>query len=134
MNDDHPPLGDFETRCGISLLDVTAERVLAELTIREELTDAAGDLHGGACATLAQAAAIAGTRVGIGACAGGERVRAMANLMSLLAPVSSGVVRATAARRHAGATTWVWEVELTDEGNRLCAMSRLTVAIGDPAR
>jgi 1,4-dihydroxy-2-naphthoyl-CoA hydrolase len=34
------------------------------------------------------------------------------------------------ARAHPrGRTTWVWEVELTDDDGRLCAMTRVTVAV-----
>ncbi len=124
-------LGRFETLCGLALVDVTPERVVAEVSVREDLTDEAGEVHGGVYAALAQAAAVAGTR--LGAAADGSAVRAMANLLSLIAPVTGGSLRATAVRRHAGRTTWVWEVELADAAGRLCAMSRLTVAIHGPA-
>jgi 1,4-dihydroxy-2-naphthoyl-CoA hydrolase len=38
-------------------------------------------------------------------------------------------VHARAVRRHRGRTTWVWEVEITDDQGRLCALVRMTVAV-----
>ena len=36
---------------------------------------------------------------------------------------------AVARARHRGRTTWVWEVELTDDDGRLCVLTRVTVAV-----
>ena len=36
---------------------------------------------------------------------------------------------AVARRRHRGRTTWVWEVEITDDEQRLCALVRMTIAV-----
>jgi acyl-coenzyme A thioesterase PaaI-like protein len=38
-------------------------------------------------------------------------------------------VTATARRRHGGRTTWVWDVELADDEGRVCALSRMTIAV-----
>ena len=38
---------------------------------------------------------------------------------------------ATARRR--GRTAWIWEVEITDDDGRLCALVRATIAVRDPA-
>jgi 1,4-dihydroxy-2-naphthoyl-CoA hydrolase len=31
--------------------------------------------------------------------------------------------------RHRGRTTWVWEIDHTDDEGRLCAVSRVTIAV-----
>jgi 1,4-dihydroxy-2-naphthoyl-CoA hydrolase len=31
--------------------------------------------------------------------------------------------------RQRGRTTWVWDVELTDDEGRVCALSRMTIAV-----
>ena len=36
---------------------------------------------------------------------------------------------AVAKRRHRGRTTWVWEVEISDDQQRLCALVRMTIAV-----
>jgi uncharacterized protein (TIGR00369 family) len=44
-------------------------------------------------------------------------------------PLFGGTLRADARRRHRGRTTWLWEVDLTDDDGRLCAVVRITVAV-----
>jgi uncharacterized protein (TIGR00369 family) len=51
------------------------------------------------------------------------------NDTSFLRPISEGRVHVEARRRHRGRTTWVWEVEFTDDQGRLCAISRVTMAV-----
>ena len=53
----------------------------------------------------------------------------MSNQTSFLRPITEGSVHATAIRRHKGRTTWVWEVEITDDAGRLCALTRMTIAV-----
>jgi len=55
----------------------------------------------------------------------------LANPTRFLRPVMGGVVEAEARRRHAGRTTWVWDVEMRDDQGRLCASSRVTIAVRD---
>jgi acyl-coenzyme A thioesterase PaaI-like protein len=38
-------------------------------------------------------------------------------------------VHAEARRRHRGSTTWVWDVDMTDDEGRLCALARVTIAV-----
>jgi uncharacterized protein (TIGR00369 family) len=53
----------------------------------------------------------------------------LSNQTSFMRPILSGHVHAVARRRHAGSTTWVWDVDMTDDEGRLCAVSRMTVAV-----
>ena len=53
----------------------------------------------------------------------------MSNQTSFLRPITSGTIHAEARRRHRGRTTWVWEVDITDDEGRLCALVRMTVAV-----
>ena len=59
----------------------------------------------------------------------GNTAMGLANQTSFLRPVTQGAVNAVARARHRGRTTWVWEVELTDDDGRLCALTRVTVAV-----
>jgi uncharacterized protein (TIGR00369 family) len=59
----------------------------------------------------------------------GSLAMGLSNQTSFLRPVSSGTVTATARRIHAGRTTWVWEVEFTDDEGRLCCVTRMTIAV-----
>ena len=54
--------------------------------------------------------------------------RAISNQTSFLRPITGGTIHATARRRHRGRTTAVWEVDITDDEGRLCALVRVTAA------
>jgi 1,4-dihydroxy-2-naphthoyl-CoA hydrolase len=51
------------------------------------------------------------------------------NDTTFLRPISDGYANATARSRHRGRTTWVWDVDVTDDEGRLCALSRMTIAL-----
>ena len=38
-------------------------------------------------------------------------------------------IDAVAVPVHSGRTTWVWDVRMTDDAGRLCALTRMTVAV-----
>jgi 1,4-dihydroxy-2-naphthoyl-CoA hydrolase len=86
-----------------------------------------GLVHGGAYAALAELLASEGTNCGVWA--NGDIGVGLANHTSFLRPVSSGRVTAIARRRHRGRTTWLWDVEMFDQLQRQCAISRVTIAI-----
>jgi uncharacterized protein (TIGR00369 family) len=86
-----------------------------------------GVVHGGVYAALAESLASHATAHAVAA--DDAVALGMSNVTSFLRPVSSGVVEAHAERLHGGRTTWVWEVRFTDEAGRLCAASRITVAV-----
>jgi uncharacterized protein (TIGR00369 family) len=55
----------------------------------------------------------------------------LSNHTSFLCPITEGTITAYARARHRGRTTWVWEVECSNDAGRLCALARVTVAIRD---
>ena len=63
----------------------------------------------------------------------GKSAQGLSNQTSFLRPIIEGTVHATARRRHRGRTTWVWEVDITDDQDRLCALVRMTIAVRDAA-
>jgi 1,4-dihydroxy-2-naphthoyl-CoA hydrolase len=98
---------------------------------RFEVTDAVrqpfGVVHGGAFAAFAETLASASTYTAVQS--EGNIAMGQSNHTSFLRPASSGTVHAEARRRHRGRTTWVWEVDFTDDEGRLCALSRVTMAV-----
>ena len=72
---------------------------------------------------------IASEATGVGVWDDGKVGLGLANHTSFLRPVTAGWVEAEARRRHAGRTTWVWDVDMRDEQGRLCATSRVTIAV-----
>jgi uncharacterized protein (TIGR00369 family) len=65
---------------------------------------------------------------------GGELAMGMSNNTSFLRPAKEGTLHALARRRHRGRTTWVWDVDIVDDEDRLCATSRVTIAVRPAAR
>jgi 1,4-dihydroxy-2-naphthoyl-CoA hydrolase len=95
--------------------------------VTDRVRQPAGLVHGGAYATLAESLASVATQAAVGG--EGKVVLGQSNHTSFLRPVTSGRVHAEAVPRHRGETVWVWEVELSDDRGRLCAVSRVTLAV-----
>jgi uncharacterized protein (TIGR00369 family) len=49
--------------------------------------------------------------------------------VSFLRPVTSGHAEARGVARHRGRGTWVWQVEIVDDDERLCALAKMTMAV-----
>jgi 1,4-dihydroxy-2-naphthoyl-CoA hydrolase len=98
--------------------------------VREELKQPSGLVHGGVYAAIAESLASIGTAVAVGR--EGKLAIGLANQTSLLRPITEGTIHATALRQHRGRTTWVWEVEMTDDSGRLCVLTRVTIAVREP--
>ena len=86
-----------------------------------------GLVHGGIYPLVAESVTSLATERAVAAV--GKIAMGQSNSATFLRPVSAGTVHVTARRRHAGSTTWVWDVEITDDDERLCAMVRMTIAI-----
>jgi 1,4-dihydroxy-2-naphthoyl-CoA hydrolase len=59
----------------------------------------------------------------------GKVAQGMSNQTSFLRPIFGGTIHAVARRRHRGRTTWVWEVDIVDDEDRVCALVRMTIAV-----
>ena len=120
----------FDAFYGLELLDIGPELARAQLVVRDDHKQPFGIVHGGIYAAIAEGlASIATVSVVMPA---GKTAAGMSNQTSFLRPVSGGTIHATAVRKHAGRTSWVWEVEMSDDQGRLCALSRMTIAVRDP--
>jgi 1,4-dihydroxy-2-naphthoyl-CoA hydrolase len=53
----------------------------------------------------------------------------LSNSTQFLRPMREGVIDAEGRSLHRGRSTWVWDVDFTDEAGRLCSTSRVTVAV-----
>lgn len=104
----------------------TPEHARARLPVTRAVMQPYGIVHGGAYAVLAETVASRATWevVGPELAAFGQN-----NDCSFLRAVSEGSILAEARARHRGRTSWVWEVEMSDGEGRLCALSRLTIAV-----
>ena len=117
----------FDQHYGLEVDEATDELVRGHVVVREQLLQPVGLVHGGVHASIAEALASLGTNVGV--VPDGKIGLGQSNHSSFLRPMSEGTIHGLARRRHRGRTSWVWDVELTDDDGRLCALSRVTIAV-----
>ncbi len=99
----------------------------AHVDVQEHHKQPAGLVHGGLLAAIAEAITSMGTYYAVAP--DGKSAQGLSNQTSFLRPVLGTRIEATARPRHRGRTTWVWEVEITDDQDRLCALVRMTIAV-----
>lgn len=112
---------------GFEILEAGEEHARGRFKVSDVVRQPFGIVHGGAYAAMAETLASATTYFAVHD--GGDIAVGQSNHTSFLRPVAEGTVHAEARCRHRGRTSWVWEVEFTDDGGRLCALSRITLAI-----
>jgi 1,4-dihydroxy-2-naphthoyl-CoA hydrolase len=120
-------LHGFDRLYGLELLEVSAEEVRAQVAVREEHKQPAGLVHGGVYASIAESMTSLAT--GMTVLAKAMVAMGLSNNTSFLRPITAGTVHAHATRLHRGRTTWVWDVRFSDDAGRLCAVTRMTIAV-----
>jgi 1,4-dihydroxy-2-naphthoyl-CoA hydrolase len=123
-----PDLGHtFDAAIGFELLELSGERVRARLSVHDGVRQRFGVVHGGVYCAWAEVLASEGTVSGVAA--DGNTALGLSNSTNFLRPVRDGVLSADARPRHRGRSTWIWDVDFTDEEGRLCSTSRVTLAV-----
>jgi len=117
----------FDALVGLLHLEITDETARGEVPVRRDLLQPWGLVHGGVYAAVAESLASWATAMAVSP--GGEIAMGQSNSTSFLRPITAGTIHALARRRHRGRTSWVWDVDVTDDDGRLCAMSRVTIAV-----
>jgi 1,4-dihydroxy-2-naphthoyl-CoA hydrolase len=123
---DSYPVG-FDRLIGLELVSVSEEEVRAQVKVRDDLLQPSGLVHGGVFAAIAESAASMATWIAVQP--EGKTAQGLSNQTSFLRPIVDGTIHAVGRRRHRGRTTWVWEVDITDDRDRLCALVRMTIAV-----
>jgi uncharacterized protein (TIGR00369 family) len=108
---------------GMRFLEVGADRVVAELDLREELTTVGGAVHGGTLMALADTVGAAGTA------ATGLRTATLESKTNFFAAALRGKLRAESTALHKGRRTHVWQTRVTDESGRLLSLTIQTQMI-----
>ena len=103
------------------------QRITGSFAVTDRVRQPFGIVHGGAYAALAETLASVATYYAVAG--NGEIAVGQNNDTSFLRPVSEGTVQAEGTRRHRGRTSWIWDVEFKDDQGRVCALSRVTIAV-----
>ncbi len=112
---------------GFEITEQGEELARGRFPITDAVRQPTGTVHGGAYAAMAETLASAATDIAVGAV--GDIAVGQSNHTSFLRPAVEGFVHAEARRRHRGRTSWVWEIDFTDDAGKLCAISRVTMAV-----
>lgn len=117
----------FDSLYGLTIVEETPERMRGQVAVTDRVLQPFGLVHGGVFAAMGEALASVGTTLGV--MDAGSAGVGMSNHTSFLRPITAGTVHATATPRHRGRTTWLWDVEITDDDGALCAIGRITIAV-----
>ena len=117
----------FDTLYGLEILEVSQQSVRAQVPVADKLRQPFGLVHGGVMTAIAETLASVGTAAAV--VPEGNAAMGLSNQTSFLRPVVEGTIHALATCRHRGRTTWIWDVEISDDAGKLCALSRMTIAV-----
>jgi uncharacterized protein (TIGR00369 family) len=112
--------GTLASLLGMRFVEARPDRVVAELTIRDDLRTVGGALHGGTLMALADTVGAAATVLNLPPGAGTTTLESKTNFF---AAGRSGVVRAESVPLHRGKRTMVWQTRVTDDTGRLLAQT-----------
>ncbi len=117
-------LGDL---IGLEYLETSPDEVRARVAVTDDIRQPVGLVHGGVYAAIAESMCSAATWFRVRE--KGMAAMGQSNSATFLRPITEGHVNAVARPRHQGRTTWIWDVEITDDEDRMCALMRMTVAV-----
>ena len=124
---DQPP---FAKLMGITLVEVSRDKVVAEIVVREELTNRNGGLHGGAVMGIADNMGGTATFLNMPPGAGTTTIESKTNFFA--AVPAGDTVRAECTPLHRGRTTMVWQTRIIRGDGRLAAVVIQTQLITAP--
>ena len=127
--EEQPPFAHF---MGMKVTLVSPERVVAELTVRDELINRNGTLHGGAVMALADN--LGGTATVANLPEGGSTAT-IESKTNFFLPIPVGdTAQAECTPLHRGRTTMVWQTRITRGDGRLAALVTQTQIVMLPKR
>ena len=112
--------GHLPELLGIRFVHATKDRLVTELTMRDELTTVGGRLHGGAIMALADTTGATAAALNLPP---GAATTTLESKTNFFAGGRSGVIRAEATPLHRGGRTTVWQTRVTDESGKLLALT-----------
>ena len=110
----------FAELLGIEFVSVSPDRIVAEMTVREDLCTRPAVLHGGAIMAFADTLGATGTILNLKEGAGTTTIESKTNF---IAPAAVGTrVRGEATPIHRGRRTMIWQTRVTMSEGRLVAL------------
>jgi 1,4-dihydroxy-2-naphthoyl-CoA hydrolase len=110
----------FAGLLGAKIVEVSRDRVVAELVVREELANRNGGLHGGAVMAVADNLGGTAAFVNLPDGAGTTTIESKTNFFAAVA--LGDTIRAECTPLHRGRTTMVWQTRIFRGDGRLAAI------------
>jgi len=112
-----PPFAEF---MGMKITHMSAERILAELPVREELSNRNGVMHGGAIMAFADNLGGTGATANLTEGTGTTTIESKTNFFAGI-PIGD-IARAECTPLHRGRSTMVWQTKITRGDGKLAAI------------
>jgi 1,4-dihydroxy-2-naphthoyl-CoA hydrolase len=120
MNNDLDVQPPFAELMGMKITQVSRDKVVAELFVRDELENRMGVLHGGAIMAFADNLGGTATMANLPP---GARTSTIESKTNFFAPIPIGdTAHAECTPLHRGRTTMVWQTRITRNDGKLCAI------------
>ena len=123
----YPVPGTLDDALGFELIETSPEGCRARFAAEKRVQQPMGLVHGGAFAALAESMVSVTTLLAVHE--DGNFAVGQSNYTIFLRPVTGGHVHAEGRPLHRGRTSWVWDVDFTDDEDRLCATTRVILAV-----
>jgi 1,4-dihydroxy-2-naphthoyl-CoA hydrolase len=117
----------FDELVGTEWLDDDPDHARVRIELRDELRQPVGLLHGGVISTLVES--VCSRATALATMADGMIAMGQSINVSFIRPITEGSAEVQARARHRGRTTWVWDAEVLNEEERLCALAQMTIAV-----
>jgi 1,4-dihydroxy-2-naphthoyl-CoA hydrolase len=120
----------FAKLLGLRYTSASKDKVIAELTVREELCTRPAVLHGGALMAFADTLGAAATVLNLPSGAGTTTIESKTNFLAAV-PLGSTVIGETTPV-HRGRRTMVWQTRISNQEGRLVALVTQTQMVLEP--
>ncbi len=122
----------LDTHLGIGVVEASGDRVVMRWSVRPELAQPYGIVHGGTYCTAVESSASVGAALWFGE---RGRVVGVSNHTDFYRAVTEGELTAEALPIHRGRSQQVWRVRVTDDQDRLVAEGQVRLQnLSDPDR
>jgi 1,4-dihydroxy-2-naphthoyl-CoA hydrolase len=120
----------FAKLMGVKVIEASRDKVVAEIVVREELTNRNGGLHGGAVMGIADNMGGTATFLNMPPGAGTTTIESKTNFFA--AVPAGDTIRAECTPLHRGRTTMVWQTRIIRGDGRLAAIVIQTQLVTAP--
>jgi uncharacterized protein (TIGR00369 family) len=117
----------FDELIGTEWLSDDPDDARVRLSIRDDLRQPFGLMHGGVMSTLVESVCSRATFGAVyddGMAAMGQSIS-----VSFIRPITAGAAEVRAKARHRGRTTWLWQAEVLNDEGKTCALGQMTIAV-----